>query len=71
MMTIWLAVLMTCSNSYLRPDIKCDMEGSEDMWKDKATCEIEAHKLYKRPFRCIDVDVEMKGLPKNVEVRIK
>ncbi len=71
MMTIWLAIIMACSNTRLSVDIKCDLSGSEEVWSSKESCEKEAGKGIKTPFRCIDVEVSMKGLPENVEVRLK
>ena len=71
MMTIWIAVMMTCSNSYLVPEIKCTWDATEEMWGSKAACEKEATKSFKKKFICIDVEVEMKGLPKGIKVIVE
>lgn len=68
MMTIYIALMLSCTGSIKDPNISCDYGASEEVFRDKATCESMAPKMYKRPVRCIDVDVEMK---ENVKVRLK
>ena len=68
-MKVWIAIMMTCSGSYKNPTIKCDYGASEGIYKSKAQCEHEAPKQYKRPVRCIDIDVTLKE--KDVEVILK
>lgn len=63
--------MMTCTNTFTDPKISCSWGASDEVYKDKVECEKEAIRVYRRPVRCIDIDVEMKGAPKDVEIILK
>lgn len=60
MMQIWIAIMISCTGSISDPTIRCDYGGSDEVYASQAQCEREAPKAYRRPVRCISVDVEMK-----------
>jgi len=65
-MTIWIALMISCSNTNLDRTIRCDYGQSDEVYASKAQCLVDAYHTYRRPVKCIDVVVEMKGTDKKV-----
>ena len=66
MMTIFIAIIISCTNTALERTIHCDYGNSDEVYASQAQCEKDAPKAYRRPVRCISVDVEMKGTEQKV-----
>lgn len=63
MITIFVAVILTCTTSPSDPNIRCDYGASDDVYYDLYSCQKYATKSYRRKVKCISVDVEMKETP--------
>lgn len=57
-MIVWVAVMMSCVNVLLQPEIHCSLGSSEEIYKSKDQCIKEAPRTYKNP-NCISVEVDM------------
>lgn len=71
MMTVFIAVLVTCTNANLDVQIKCEIGASKEVWASMETCEKEAPSIYGRPIRCISTEVELTGTAAGKKVKLK